>query len=89
MQLESLPSELLQLIVARSATPSLKNLALVSKTLHPFAIDIIWQNVCLVDQWKLHLHDGAQQLWGDDRGRGESDEHDDSPIVHKLYILAT
>ncbi|CAN9295179.1 unnamed protein product [Alternaria alternata] len=86
--LQSLPSELLQLIVAYLDTPTLKHVALVSQTLNEHATDILWQNVCLVDQWKLHLNEETDLLWGE-RGRGEPDEHDDTPIVQKLHIFAT
>ncbi|KAF1834184.1 hypothetical protein BDW02DRAFT_622076 [Decorospora gaudefroyi] len=86
--LQRLPSELVQLIAAYLDTSTLKNVALVSPALHQHATDVLWQHVCLADQWKLHLNEHTDQLWGD-RGRGESDEHDDTPIVRKLYILAT
>jgi hypothetical protein len=88
IKLLSLPSELLQLIVAHLETSSLKHVALVSHALSQHATDILWRNVCLADQWKLHVNEDTEQLWGD-RGRGESDEHDDTPIIQKLYILAT
>ncbi|KAI1511375.1 F-box multi-domain protein [Pyrenophora tritici-repentis] len=87
-RLQSLPSELLQLIVAYLDTRTLKDVALVSHTLNQHATDKLWQNVCLADQWKLHLNEKTDQVWGD-RGHGESDEHDDTPIIQKLYILAT
>jgi hypothetical protein len=87
-KLLSLPSELVQLIIAYLDTSALKDVALVSHTLHQHATDILWQNVCLADQWKLHVNEETEQLWGD-RGRGEPDEHDDTPIIQKLYILAT
>ncbi|EOA81309.1 uncharacterized protein SETTUDRAFT_157256 [Exserohilum turcica Et28A] len=88
LSLQSLPSELLRLIVAYLDTPTQRNVALVSQTLHHHATDALWQKVCLADQWKLHVNEGWEQVWGE-RGRGESDEHDDTPIVQKLYILAT
>ncbi|KAJ4374231.1 hypothetical protein N0V83_002972 [Neocucurbitaria cava] len=66
----------------------MSNVALVSRCLHGHTTDILWQDVCLADQWKLHLNEHTEQLWGE-RGHGESDEHDDTPIVQKLYILAT
>ncbi|KAH7402744.1 hypothetical protein BKA66DRAFT_7973 [Pyrenochaeta sp. MPI-SDFR-AT-0127] len=88
LSLEALPSELLHLIFAHLSTCALKNVALVSTTFNRHATNILWQNVCLADQWKLHLNEQTEQLWGD-RGHGESDEHDDTPIVQKLYILAT
>ncbi|CAO2657269.1 Nn.00g033950.m01.CDS01 [Neocucurbitaria sp. VM-36] len=88
LSLESLPSELIQLIVAYLSTSTLKSVALVSRCLNGYASDILWQSVCLTDQWNLHLNEQTDQLWGE-RGHGEPDEHDDTPIVQKLYILAT
>ncbi|KNG44213.1 hypothetical protein TW65_08887 [Stemphylium lycopersici] len=88
LTLQSLPSEILQLIVAYLDTPTLKNVALVSHTLHHHATDILWKNVCLADQWKLHVDSQTDHISGD-RGPGQSDEHDDTPIIQKLYILAT
>ncbi|KAF1942133.1 hypothetical protein EJ02DRAFT_422377 [Clathrospora elynae] len=88
LSLESLPSELRQLIVAHLATSALKDVALTSRILNQHATDILWQDVCLVDQWTLHLNEQSNQPWGH-RGRGEPDEHDDTPIIQKLYILAT
>ncbi|KAF2025638.1 hypothetical protein EK21DRAFT_116648 [Setomelanomma holmii] len=89
LSLEALPEELLQLIVAYLPTPALKNAALVSQTLNRHATDVLWQSVCLVDQWKLHHDDDPLQL--DEGGRGSRwcDEHDDTPIIQTLYILAT
>lgn len=84
-KLENLPEELLQLIVAHISTADLRSSALSSRTLHRHATDLLWQNVCLVDKRTLHSHD---TLWGE-RERSESDEHDDAPIIEKLYILAT
>jgi hypothetical protein len=69
-------------------TATLKQVALVSRTLNQYATDLLWRNVCLTDQWKLHLNEETDVLWGE-RGRGEPDEHDDTPIIQKLYILAT
>ncbi|KAH7563326.1 hypothetical protein J3E72DRAFT_386175 [Bipolaris maydis] len=88
LSLQSLPSELLQLILAYLDTPTLRDVALVSQPLHQHATDILWQNVCLSDQWTLHKTEQTDQIWCD-RGRGEPDEHDDTPIIQKLYILAT
>jgi hypothetical protein len=88
-QLESLPEELLQLIVWYLPVPALRNTALVSTTLNRHATDVLWQNVCLVDQWRLHPDADPEPLIEDTRGLGQSDEHDDSPIIQKLLILAT
>ncbi|USP82688.1 uncharacterized protein yc1106_09962 [Curvularia clavata] len=88
LSLQSLPSELLQLIVAYLDTSTLRDVALVSQTLYQYAIDILWHDVCLSDQWKLNVGEENEQI-STDRGRGELDEHDDTPIIQKLYILAT
>ena len=74
-KLALLPSELIQLILAHLHTSALKRVALVCQTLYRHATDILWQNVCLADQRKRH---GSIY-----------DEHDDTPIIEKLYILAT
>jgi hypothetical protein len=87
-QLEALPEELLALIVSYLPTPALKNAALVSQTLNRHATDILWQNVCLVDQWRVH-HDDSIHLNGGGRGSEWCDEHDDTPIIKKLFVLAT
>jgi hypothetical protein len=63
--------------------------AIVSSTLSRHATDVLWQNVCLVDQWRLHEDASPEPLIEDNRGLGQSDEHDDSPIIQKLFILAT
>ncbi|KAF2625837.1 hypothetical protein BU25DRAFT_370890, partial [Macroventuria anomochaeta] len=86
--LESLPEELLQLIVSHFNTTDLKRAALTSHTLHRHATDLLWQNVCLVDKRTLHMNDCTDES-SKERARGESDEHDDTPIIEKLYILAT
>ncbi|KAH7127102.1 hypothetical protein B0J11DRAFT_486122 [Dendryphion nanum] len=88
---DSLPEELVKLIVSFLSTADLKNTALVSKSLYRHATEVLWRTVCLADTWKLHLNDENRQIYGNrgDRGPGESDEHDDSPIIQKLYVLAT
>lgn len=88
LSLQQLPTELIQLIVACLPTATLKDVALVSRSLGGHATDLLWQNVCLADQWKLHVNEHTLQSWCD-RGRGESDEHDDTPIARRLHILAT
>jgi hypothetical protein len=86
-QLESLPDELLQLILSFLSTADLKHAALASKGLHSHATDYLFKHVTLRDTWRLHLNDATRYLWGE-RGQGECDEHDDTPIIQKLFILA-
>jgi len=88
-QLEGLPSELLHLIISHLKTAdNLKNAALVSKCFHRHASNLLWAHVCLKDTWRLHLNDETRQTYCE-RGQGESDEHDDTPIIQKLFILAS
>jgi hypothetical protein len=90
MQLESLPEELLQIIVSYLSTSALKNAALTSSALNRHATDVLWQNVCLVDQWTFHEdEENPGAFAGERRGLAQTDEHDDTPIMRKLYILAT
>ncbi|KAH7078816.1 hypothetical protein BKA63DRAFT_507182 [Paraphoma chrysanthemicola] len=88
LSLEALPEELLLLIVSYLPTTALKNAALVSHTLNRHATDILWQNVSLVDQWVVH-HDTPFELAEGGRGSKWTDEHDDTPIIRKLFVLAT
>lgn len=88
-RLETLPEELLLLIVSYLQTSALKSAALVSCTINGHATDVLWRNVCLVDRWRLHSDAVPEPLIEDIRGLGQSDEHDDSPIIQKLFILAT
>ncbi|KAF2626975.1 hypothetical protein BU25DRAFT_76038 [Macroventuria anomochaeta] len=85
--LENLPEELLQLIISHLHTADLKRTALISRTLHRHVTDLLWQNVCLVGKRTLHENDLTDTLLS---GRGEeTDEHDNRPMIGKLYILAT
>ncbi|KAL5115920.1 hypothetical protein ACEQ8H_006142 [Pleosporales sp. CAS-2024a] len=88
-RLESLPEELLQLIVYYLPAPALKKASLVSSTLYRHATDVLWEHVCLMDRWRLHPDAPPEPMIQDHRGLGQSDEHDDSPIIGKLFILAT
>ncbi|KAH3912261.1 hypothetical protein HBH56_123860 [Parastagonospora nodorum] len=89
LSLESLPEELLQLIVSYLPTPAVKSASLVSSTLYRHATDVLWENVCLVDRWRLHSDLHPEPTIEESRGTGQSDEHDDGPIIGKLFILAT
>lgn len=75
------------MILSSLHTVDLKNVALVSHHLYAQAITPLWRTVCLVDTWKLHLNDATRHLQSE-RGNGVCDEHDDTPIIQKLFILA-
>ncbi|KAF2823306.1 hypothetical protein CC86DRAFT_65856 [Ophiobolus disseminans] len=89
--LESLPEELLQLVASYLPSDALKNAALVSSTLNRHATDFLWQHVCLADQWTSYYD--PNEVRGLERrllrARQNTDEHDDTPIIQKLFILAT
>jgi hypothetical protein len=86
-KLESLPAELLQLVVSHLKAADLKSAALSSRTLCRHATGLLWQHVCLVDQRKRRSSDATDDLLP--AGANNTDEHDDTPIIEKLYILAT
>ncbi|OCL04824.1 hypothetical protein AOQ84DRAFT_415308 [Glonium stellatum] len=86
-RLESLPDELLQIILELLPRPDLRNLSLVSHWLYSHAVAFLWRNINLVDCWTLHPRDSRCQIWGE-RGCGDSDEHDDTPIIQRLLVLA-
>jgi hypothetical protein len=88
-QLENLPEELLQLIVSHLNSVHLKNAALASRTLYRHASDLLWQNVCLVDKRTVHEYGDPDDILSDVRDHERPDEHDDTPVIEKLYILAT
>jgi hypothetical protein len=74
----SLPEELLQLVVSFLSTADLKNLALVSRDAYSHATGSLWRTVNLVDTTRTRPF--QHNLY--------TDEHDDTPIIQKLYILA-
>lgn len=75
MLLSELPEELLQEILERIEKPHLSSLSLASKWGYLVATPLIWREVELMDCQTSH--------------EDCSDEHDDTPIIRKLLILAT
>lgn len=78
-------------------TGNLSSLALAQFCLsnlkcYALAIPFLWKDVELVDQWKLypdeHPSNAADPPVYCYRGKGVSDEHDDTPIIRKLVTLA-
>ncbi|ORY08748.1 hypothetical protein BCR34DRAFT_488344 [Clohesyomyces aquaticus] len=78
---ESLPDELLSIICDSLPSVDLRNLAVVSKRVYSHATAPLWRKVCLTDTRRRHDT-------GTDGEEPDVDEHDDTPIIHKLYVLA-
>ncbi|GAB7359699.1 hypothetical protein MBLNU230_g6874t1 [Neophaeotheca triangularis] len=74
--LQHLPEELLQNILAYTNSRDQKALSLTSRWGRHHAAPLLWQNVDLVDCRTSY-------------SSKECDEHDDTPIIKKLIILAT
>lgn len=88
-KLDSLPEELLQLVISHLQAADLKSAALSSRTLCRHATGLLWQHVCLVDKRRRRSSDATDHLLREGEGAHNMDEHDDTPIIEKLYILAT
>lgn len=74
--LQALPEELLQDILERVDKRNLSSLNLASRWAYAAASPLIWRDVDLIDCRRPHAN-------------GEVDEHDDTPLLRKLVILAT
>ncbi|KAI5364732.1 Putative F-box domain-containing protein [Septoria linicola] len=80
--LQQLPSELLQDILELLERPALVNLTSSSKWCYDVAIGHIWREVELVDCKTEHFNENAED-------RSFFDDHDDTPLIRKLFLLAT
>jgi len=87
LQLELLPDELIQLILANLPSSDLKSVSLVSRDAYSLAAGFLWRNVTLVDTRTCHAR-GEQMETDTDGGEDEKDEHDDTPMIQKLFVLA-
>ncbi|OAG06760.1 uncharacterized protein CC84DRAFT_1215790 [Paraphaeosphaeria sporulosa] len=86
--IESLPNELLQLVFGFLPSAALREAALVSTCFHRHATDFLWQHVNLMDKPHFYENENFMDIVPD-RSTGETDQHDDTPIIFKLSILAT
>jgi hypothetical protein len=87
-QLEQLPDELTDIILGLLPPADLRNVCLTSRSIYSRAVAFLWKHVVLMDKWTLHAGGPAgYQKWGE-RGCGEPDEHDDTPILQRLLVLA-
>lgn len=98
-----LPKELIQDIVERLDNNDLYNVNLTSRRCSKFAAPLIWRDVELVD-CRAHSSWGEEDR-AESRGTrtaahsgrgippgasvGGADEHDDLPMIKKLFVLAT
>lgn len=74
--LQQLPQELLSDILAHLTDPDLSALNLASKWTSQHATPLLWREVTLTDRTTA-------------RPNGETDHHDDTPLLRKLLLLAT
>jgi len=77
--LARLPEELLQEILTYLDDPSLLNLALTCQWSKRKALSLLWRHVELVDCRSEHPDMPTGLI---------HDDHDDSPIIKKLIVLA-
>lgn len=74
--LHFLPKELLDDVLSRLEQPDLGRLNLACQWLYTVGAPFVWREVTLTD-------------YSAPRGPGEIDDHDDTPMLRKLLILAT
>lgn len=98
--LNVLPEELLQHILSYLTKPDLQQLSLASRWCRELATPLVWREVELVDCRTLYTETGAVHSSGPGSTGGtvgripagavvRSDEHDDTPLIKKLWVLAT
>ena len=83
--LEALPEELLQHIVEHLDSRGLTVFSLTAKWCYEFAASVRWREVVLTDC--LRIHASEQDENGNEIER--IDDHDDTPLLKKLLVLAT
>jgi len=71
-----LPEELLQSVLQRLESTDLKNLSVTSRWCHEAASPLIWREITLTD-------------CASTRESGQTDEHDDTPMLRTLLVLAS
>lgn len=93
-----LPEELLQSILDYLAKPELQVLSLASRSCRELATPLVWREVELTDCRTFYTESGAVHSSGPGSGGTvgripagavvRSDEHDDTPLIKKLWVLA-
>lgn len=83
--LEALPEELLQCIVEHLDGRGLNGFSLAAKWCYELASSVRWREVVLTDC--LRVHPSERDRNGNEIER--IDDHDDTPLLKKLVVLAT
>ncbi|KAF2090228.1 hypothetical protein K490DRAFT_35015 [Saccharata proteae CBS 121410] len=87
--LRALPQELIEAVLPYLSQPDLLRFALACRWAYSQAIPYLWRDLELVDCWSIHPKDSRPQLQSLRCDSDGGDEHDDTPIIKKLYVLAT
>lgn len=86
-KLLELPTELIQQVLEFLDRDSLCGFTLASRNAYSLATPLVWREVELVDCKTVHSLPEGQQgtlLYARDR----EDDHDDTPLIKKLLVLA-
>jgi hypothetical protein len=83
--LQALPEELLQYVVEHLDNYGLSGFSLAAKWCLELASSVRWREVALTDCSRTHASED------DSNGRRDAqiDDHDDTPLLRKLVVLAT
>ncbi|KAF2214267.1 hypothetical protein CERZMDRAFT_57621 [Cercospora zeae-maydis SCOH1-5] len=84
LKLHQLPEELLQDILERLDRPALKHLSLTCSWCYKISIPHLWREVDLVD-----CKSSTSSAYLDTLDQPSHDDHDDTPLIKKLFLLAT
>ena len=82
--LQALPEELLQYIVEHLDNYGLSGFSLAAKWCHELASSVRWREVTLTDCSRTHANSLDSHLDAE-----VVDDHDDTPLLRKLIVLAT
>ncbi|KAM3422186.1 hypothetical protein BST61_g2555 [Cercospora zeina] len=84
LKLHQLPEELLQDILERLDRPALKHLSLTSSWCYKISVPHLWREVDLVD-----CKSSTCSAYLDTLDQPSHDDHDDTPLIKKLFLLST
>ncbi|GME27528.1 vacuolar protein sorting-associated protein 62 [Neofusicoccum parvum] len=87
--LVSLPDELVLDILQYLELDGLFQLAQTCQWGYRLSIPLLWRDVELKDCWTLHPRASRPQFRRERAADAFADEHDDTPIIKKLMVLAT